>query len=267
MKRPLTGLVIVYAAGIGVGSRVDWPAPCVLACAAALLLLFLCWRRLPVLLVLVGCAGLLAVRETAVPSSPYDIARRIKRDQSAGLRGVIITAPEESATNRCSFKLALTALRRFDDWEPAEGRVWVSAAARPLRYGDEIECDAALRRPEPARNPGGFDGRAWLAAQHIAYIATIGREERCEVLAQDRGNPLTALALRVRARLERALRLGLEDEPHAAGVLVGMVIGKRSAIPADTNADFQRTGVFHVFAINGLHVGLVTAPGCAPERW
>src|SRR6202142_449688 len=38
-----------------------------------------------------------------------------------------------------------------------------------------------------------------------------------------------------------------------------MVLGKRSEIPTETYADFQRTGVFHVFAINGLHVGLVTA--------
>ena len=94
---------------------------------------------------------------------------------------------------------------------------------------------------------------------NIAFTAMIRKTDVCTVQARGRGNPFIALSLRMQERFGRALRFGLEDEPKLAGVLMGMVIGERSGIPTVTYEDFQRTGVFHVFAINGLHVGLVMA--------
>ncbi|MBM3862201.1 MAG: hypothetical protein FJ395_21460, partial [Verrucomicrobia bacterium] len=64
MKRPLVGLVLVYAAGIFAGSLLPCPPALALGCAAAMLLLFLFWQRVPVLLALVFCAGSLSYRET-----------------------------------------------------------------------------------------------------------------------------------------------------------------------------------------------------------
>ncbi len=257
MKRPLVGLVLTFATGIWAGTLVDCPPVLALSGTVVVLLLFLFWRRLPVLLALAFCAGLLSYCETVALRSPYDVVNLVKRDQSVGMRGVIVSDPQAGDDGLAKFKLRLSALRRIEGWERAEGCVWVSGP-ETLRYGDEIECAAALRRPESARNPGGFDWQDWLARQHIAFTAFVATNDPCAVLARNRGNPLTALSLRLRAHFERALRTGLEDEPEMAGVLTGMVIGKRADIPPDTYADFQRTGVFHVFAINGLHVGLVT---------
>ncbi|HVM60607.1 MAG TPA: DNA internalization-related competence protein ComEC/Rec2, partial [Verrucomicrobiae bacterium] len=128
-----------------------------------------------------------------------------------------------------------------------------------LRYGDLIQFSGVLRVPAPARNPGVFDWRGWLEQRGIRFTATIRKEDTLDVDARDRGNPVIAASLRLSRYLEDSLRLGLEDEPKLAGALAGMVIGERSEIPSETYQDFQRTGVFHVFAINGLHVGLVTA--------
>jgi len=273
MKRPLVGLAIVYAAGIWAGALVNWSPALALGCAAALFFLFLFWQRQTILFVLVFFAGLLSYRETVTLRSPRDIARLVQRDQGVSLRGVIVSEPQAQDTGRSSFKFRMSALRRVRDWERAEGLLWVSGPT-VLRYGDEIECAAALRTPEGPRNPGAFDWRDWLTRQHIAFTATVASNDTCAVLARDRGNPLTALSLRLHDRFERALRCGLEDEPELAGVLTGMVIGERADIPPDTYADFQRTGVFHVFAINGLHVGLVTVlvlillrAAQVPARW
>src|SRR5262249_43424165 len=57
---------------------------------------------------------------------------------------------------------------------------------------------------------------------------------------------------------QRALHAGLEDQSQIAGMLTGMTIGERAEIPPETYGEFQQDGVFHVFAINGLHVGIVT---------
>jgi len=275
MKRPAVGLAIVFAAGIWLGAQVRWSPGWL---AGSTILLLLAWRIRPVIVTIflaVACAGMLSYRLAVTNSAPNHIANLLeRREQNIALRGVIVSAPDVS-TDRCSFKLELAALNRGADWEPATGRVFLfSHQPVQLQYGDAIECAAVLQLPLPAMNPGAFDWRQWLAHQNIQFTGTIRPADYCRVLATGCGRPVTALALRLRERFEQALRLGLENAPAVAGALTAIVTGERSEIPPDTYAEFQQTGVFHVFAINGLHVGLVTAVVMlllrllrVPRRW
>ena len=275
MKRPAVGLALVLAAGIWLGAQINGSP---LWWAAGAILGLLVWRIRPAVLSLwlaVAFAGMLSYRLAVTHSDPIQIANLLEpRAQNIALRGVIVSAP--AAGNALgSFKLELSALRRAAEWEPARGRVFLfTHQSAPLGYGDEIECSIVLRLPPPATNPGEFDWQQWLAQQNIQFTGTIGKEDRCEVLAQGRGRPITALALRLRARMETALQLGLANDPAVAGTLAAILIGERVEIPPDTAAAFQRSGVFHVFAINGLHVGLVAAVvllflrlARIPRRW
>jgi competence protein ComEC len=274
MKRPLAGLAVAYASGIWIGSLVAWPLTALFLAAVAGLIGFLVLRRtrlgLPVLLATVFVSGTLGYRHATTISSPIDITRLIDaRDQNVELQGVIVTdtghratPATETDTERLRFALKLRAVRRTGEWQPARGRIliFVSDAneVKPLHYGDHIAFSAVLRAPQPMRNPGAFDWRAWLEQRGINFTATVRKTDWLDVVAHNEGNPVIGLSLQLSEYLERALRFGLEDEPKLAGALAGMVIGDRSEIPTETYKDFQRTGVFHVFAINGLHVGLVT---------
>src|ERR1017187_6644152 len=290
MKRPLTGLVVAYAAGIWIGSLIGWPAMILFAVATVLLAGFLFLRRtrfgLVTLLAAVVVAGTAAYREAVTISSPNDITRLLEpRDQNVQMQGVIVSDTgyralplNEEDAERQRFEIELTAVEHYGQWQPSVGRILVFVSetrdAEPLRYGDRITFSAVLRVPAPMRNPGAFDWRTWLERRGIHFTATIRKTDLVHVEAHDQGNPVIALSLRFSEYLEHALRLGLESEPKLAGTLAGMVLGKRSEIPTETYTDFQRTGVFHVFAINGLHVGLVTAVvlivlrlARIPRRW
>jgi competence protein ComEC len=297
MKRPLTGLVATYASGILVGSLVEWPVGAMMWWAAGSFVFFLmvCRTRLSLvaLLTLVFASGILAYRHAVAFFPPNHVALVLDaRDQNAEVRGTIVSdtgyrdEPVAGAgAERCRFELKLDAVRTGSQWRPAAGRLMVfvsepragrtdSAPRRDLRYGDVIETSAILRVPQPAGNPGTFDWRAWLTRRGIFFTATIRRQDECVVLARDRGNPVTALSLRLRERFERALWHGLEGEPELAGVLAAIVIGRRSEIPADTYGDFQKTGVFHIFSVSGLNVALVLGVVVAglrvarvPRRW
>lgn len=274
MKRPLTGLVVMYASGIWIGSLTEWPAATLFYLVAGLLVLLLLLNKtrfgVLALLAAVCAAGILGYRQAITISSPNDITRLVEqRDQNVTLRGVIVSDTgyrdepvNGSEVERLRFEVELKALQRDGQEQPATGRVLVfvseSRKAEPLRYGDVVTFSAILRVPQPLRNPGSFDWRAWLERRGIHFTATIRQNDVVQIEAHDRANRVIGLSLGLRERLERALRLGLENEPKLAGVLAGMVLGERSEIPSDTYADFQQTGVFHVFAINGLHVGLVT---------
>ena len=277
MKRPLTGLAAVFASGIWLGSLAPWPWEWLCCGAVGLLVAFFVLYRmrgsLPLLLGAVLVAGMLSYRQATTDLSPRHVTRLVAwYDQNIALRGLIvsdlaggISHAEKAQSERQQFTLQLTAIQTATNWIQAEGRVLVFVEDRDpevperLQYGDRIECTALMRVPTPARNPGTFDWPSYLRQRNIAFTAMIRKTDVCTVQARGRGNPFIALSLRMQERFGRALRFGLEDEPKLAGVLMGMVIGERSGIPTVTYEDFQRTGVFHVFAINGLHVGLVMA--------
>ena len=226
MKRPLTGLVLVYASGIWMGSILQWPFTLLWGGVAGLLVTFFVLHRtrlaFPLLLALVCAAGILAYRLHITNVSPNHISRLLaRRDQNVALRGTIVSDPgyragAKDTDERHSFKLRLDAIESDGQSHAAEGRVLVFVSEtreqEPLHYGDIIECSAILRVPPPARNPGAFDWRAWLARQNIQFTATVRKTDACRILARGRGNRVIALSQHLREHFERALRLGLEGE-------------------------------------------------------
>src|SRR4029077_21905 len=63
----------------------------------------------------------------------------------------------------------------------------------------------------------------------------------------------------VLARTRRKLREEVDrlfgDRPEVAAVLRAMLVGGRSFVEREEGAVFQKTGVFHVLVVAGLHVG------------
>src|SRR6185436_3285441 len=52
---------------------------------------------------------------------------------------------------------------------------------------------------------------------------------------------------------------GLENAPEVQNFLSGIVLGLRHQTPEDIEEPFQQTGTLHLFAVAGLHVGIVAA--------
>ena len=133
----------------------------------------------------------------------------------------------------------------------------------PLRYGKHITLTGVLREPEGKRNPGGFDYKAYLARQHIVGI--IDAKGFLQVGEQGGFPPLQWIeALRIntehlinRIYTEHETETHLTEPSLHAQLLEGILLGKRSDIPAETLDIFRNSGTFHVLAVSGLHVGLV----------
>jgi ComEC/Rec2-related protein len=63
----------------------------------------------------------------------------------------------------------------------------------------------------------------------------------------------------LRRRAAETLRIGLADRPDRYGVVQALLLGYRMHVPADVQTTFRRTGTMHIFAISGLHVGILCA--------
>jgi ComEC/Rec2-related protein len=53
------------------------------------------------------------------------------------------------------------------------------------------------------------------------------------------------------------LSSGIEGDSDVTGVIKAMILGYRSQLPDDIRDGFRHTGTMHVFAISGLHVGIL----------
>jgi competence protein ComEC len=172
-------------------------------------------------------------------------------------------------------RLSLQVTRVFAQADPkrATGLALITQAASHLDdlVGQKIYFSLTLRPGEalpirsavfsavgvlvtlPANPPANtFDG--YLAAAGMNFRLTRGR-----VLATEK--PASAyyqLCARGAAEFHEILGRGIaEKRPALAGLLRGMMLGAIHELSAEQHLLFRQSGTMHLFAISGLHIGVV----------
>ena len=116
-----------------------------------------------------------------------------------------------------------------------------------VHYGDVVCVSGSAQLPEAF---DGFDYPAYLARQNI--FATVFADT-----VQHVSQPSLSLwswGDRLRQRLLQQFREAMP--PKLAAMAQSLMLGDRSALPADTEEAFSRTGLMHLLAVSGLHLGI-----------
>jgi len=137
------------------------------------------------------------------------------------------------------------------------GRVMVRGALPELRPGDRVRVEGTLRPLPGARNPGQYDAARRYANFGIGDEVTVYRLTDCRIEARDQLSWPWRLALAARESIERHLQVGFGPEATTPKLLRALVLGDRTALDAEWRERFRLTGTAHLFAVSGLHVGLV----------
>lgn len=143
-----------------------------------------------------------------------------------------------------------------DGWRPVHGRLRLAVGdAIPGTYrGDRILAMASLRKPLTYQNPGGFDYEAYLARRGIAVSGWVKSGRLVAPVDSGRWPGLLGGIDRLRAAYLGWLR-GFGGN---GGALVGaLVAGDRESLSPEVKEAFADTGLSHILAISGLHLGLV----------
>ncbi len=122
--------------------------------------------------------------------------------------------------------------------------------APQLQAGDCWILTLRVRAPHGNANPGGLDYEAWLFREAYAGKASVREGKLCGRRAPD-------------WRQRWVSELDALQRPRASATLRALMLGDRRDI-ADADWEIlRRTGTSHLFAISGLHLGLIAALGWA----
>lgn len=144
-----------------------------------------------------------------------------------------------------------------------EGRTLPTTATLLVRwrgepqFGDEFRFFGIAEPISPPRNPGEFDMRSYLARRDVRRTLFVRYAEDGVFIQHGGGNPILRAAQASRAWMQKILCRSLEDSPGVQNFVSGIALGLRHQTPEDIEEPFQQTGTLHLFAVAGLHVGIV----------
>jgi len=170
--------------------------------------------------------------------------------------------PERRA-NGVRLTLAVRALGRGERARAASGRILLHLrnAQHEWARGDRLSGFVRLRRPRNFGNPGEFDYEAHLARRGVHVTAFAFDDAR---LVRTPGPAPGALT---RWRVGVAQLFAAQASEREAALLRALILGMSGELPSELRESFARTGVSHILAISGLHVGLVAVVAYASLRW
>lgn len=258
-------------------------AACGIACAvqlqpgpgdyAVLIALLAAWgglgsRRFPVPLHLAVLAALAAVSASVHLALETHWRQALPEGEGVWYGTLLVDAAPDGTAERI---LRLTApavfgrpklLLRDSDFEPPPPEVWEA-----LPDGSRVAVHGVLRHPAPSGNPGEMNYAASLLRRGVVgtvYVSAVKPAAGAPGLAER--VTLSVRRLLAAWRASVAERIAAHTSPEAGAVLTGMATGRREALDELTERAFQRTGISHLLAVSGLHVGIIAALAALAAR-
>ncbi|MBA2431617.1 MAG: ComEC/Rec2 family competence protein [Chthoniobacterales bacterium] len=255
-RQPFIGLGLAAVAGILLADFMPLPELGWIAVAStAIAALVRKSSGRTVLFVASSFFALHATRQTGSPG--VQLAEFLGHEPLALVaRGQVVSGPKISPRGSASFHLRLREIERDGTRSPTDANLFVRWGG-DVQYGDELQLFGVAQPFSPPRNPGEFDMRRYLARRDVHHTLVVRYAENGRVLARTGGNPIMRAAQATSGWMQQSLSRGLEDAPHLQALISAMVLGLREATPDEMEESFQQTGTLHLFAVSGLHVGII----------
>lgn len=119
-----------------------------------------------------------------------------------------------------------------------------------FEQGDKVRLVVSLKKPHALANEFGFNRQKWLASQNIVAVGSIKASPTNTVL-MSRGSTRQNIVNRL---LVDANKYNLKNIRW----ILALALGERSLFTDDDWKLLQTSGTAHLFAISGLHLGIVS---------
>src|SRR6266481_575664 len=261
-RQPFVSLALMAATGI-IAAEI-FPLPSVAVTPAAIILaicilIVACWPRQLATYAVVAAGFFLLHNLQTTNTESQQLADELgSRPRVVTATGCVISEPKVAPSGFATFLLKLKSIE-LEDRKQSTHAVWQVRWKGTPEFGDELRLFGTAEPIAPPRNPGEFDMRSYLARRDVRRMLFVRYPEDGTLNRHGGGNPIMRAAQKSRTWMQNALCRGLEDSPEVQNFLSGIVLGLRHQTPEDIEEPFQQTGTLHLFAVAGLHVGIVAA--------
>lgn len=179
----------------------------------------------------------------------------------SGKETLLLTLQEPLSEKNNSYKTIARAesIYRNNGWKTVKGNILLyfkkDGTAPLLDYGSQIIVSAQLQPIANSGNPGGFNYRRYCAFQGIHYQLYL-RPEEYHLLPALQSNWLTHTLIQTRARVLSIFKQRVPGKKET-GVAEALLIGYRDDLDKGLVQAYSNTGVVHIIAISGLHLGMI----------
>ncbi len=209
------------------------------------------WAMLP--------AALLTIAHAWAPWQTYH--KHLNADEVSGeIRGIVtevrlpVTDSLQWLEQPPQVELKLTHMMHDGGWQRCRGKVLLRDGPEALRYGDHITATGAFRLPWRSTLPGTMNYVNYLRGRGITHIFHVSDAD-IDSGATGWRRGMAAL-YSVRDHAAAHIVEGI-DKPGDRTVLAAMTCGFRQGMTPEDRNLYLRSGMLHLFAISGLHVGIL----------
>ncbi|MCW8850879.1 MAG: ComEC family competence protein, partial [Melioribacteraceae bacterium] len=139
--------------------------------------------------------------------------------------------------------------------------IWEDSLSTVYRFynqsniGNSISLIGTIARAKNARNPGEFDYEKYLNENGISGVINCYKPEQIEIIGQEYLT-IPNIVFNVRKGIDEIINKN--HSPASAALLKGVLLADRKDLDYDIRNSFVNSGVIHVLAVSGLHVGFIT---------
>jgi len=119
--------------------------------------------------------------------------------------------------------------------------------------GDTVSGIGTMNTLRGKRNPGEFDFKKYYVRKGI-FGRLYSNTDQVKLSEKNWDVSLSGFYLRVRTAIKKRLASAIGPE---SGLLTALILGDKSLVDPEVKQSFVRTGVIHVLAVSGLHVGFI----------
>lgn len=190
--------------------------------------------------------------------------------QAAAVRGILRASPVPrifEAQGRelwhSSVEIDVAQIRLQDQWHPAFGNIIAfspGVLSSIFFSGQSVEV-AGLLGPLPGpRAEGLFDSRAYYQHHGIHFQLRTDSDRAWSVNNENAPHP-RPLSDRFTAWARKTLGLGLGPEDPALRLIWTLALDWKAPLTESVEEPFMRAGTYHIFAVDGLRIGLLAGIG------
>jgi competence protein ComEC len=126
----------------------------------------------------------------------------------------------------------------------------------PPKYGDKILIQGGLQQIKNAGNPGGFNYSRYMIFQQTLHQVYL-KKDKFILLNEHSENKLYSFIFWARTAVINTLQKYIVGNKKVSGIAEALLIGYKEDLDKDVVQAYSNTGVVHIIAISGMHLGLI----------